>query len=165
MLRNFIRQTFDFHFARDELVQSALDLDAFGIAHRMHRHLDAKRAARSMRFKSTCSRFSLTGSFCQSTIITGTVSPPFTVMLKIVLCPVLLRRIWFTSLGLTATGNGFAPGAIQHRRRETADPQPPCFILAARGPRFRHNGNIFSHNSTLITRTTQIACLPSHLRG
>ena len=53
------------------------------------------------RFRSMCSKFSFTGSLCQSTIMTGVSSPPCTDKLKIVLWPVLLCRILLTSLGFT----------------------------------------------------------------
>src|SRR5581483_4593439 len=61
------------------------------------------RFVKSILFKSTCNSESFIGSYCQSMIITGVLSP-FTPRLKIVLWPVLLFRILVSSFGLTATG-------------------------------------------------------------
>ena len=103
------------------------------------------RLVRSMRFRSTCSRFSFTGSLCQSTIITGVSSPPCTDKLKMVLWPVLLCRILFTSLGFTATATAGLLGAVQYAGRQSLHAQTAGFILAARLARLGANCNIFSH--------------------
>src|SRR5579883_1802231 len=104
---NFIRETFDFDFTRDDLMNAALHLHAFRIAVRDHRNFHSDALLRSILFRSTCSRASLMGSCCQSTIMTGVVSP-LIAKLKIVLCPVLLFRMRAISFGLTATAWGAA---------------------------------------------------------
>jgi hypothetical protein len=48
-------------------------------------------------------------------------------------------------LGTYGHGHGIAARSVQDARGLTRHPQPPCFILAARGPRFRNNRNVFSH--------------------
>ena len=64
---------------------------------------------RSMRMKSTCSRFSLSGWFCQSLSITGVFSCPVMFRSKMVLPPAPELRILTMSLGLTLTGTGALP--------------------------------------------------------
>ena len=90
------------------------------------------RLVRSIRFRSTCSSVPLIGSFCQSTIMTGVVSPPWMSTLKMVLCPVLLCRIWCTSLGLDRDRDRIRARPVDDGGDSPRDAQTARFVLAAR---------------------------------
>ncbi len=90
-----------------------------------------------MRLRSTCSRWLFTGSYCSSTTITGVFSCPAMSTLKMVLCPVLLRRICWICLGVDGNGNRVFEGPVDHAWNHAAHARTPRFVLAAGLAHFR----------------------------
>ena len=123
-------------------------LTPFGSPSVMHRNGDADALGQIDALQIGVQQVAPDRVHCSSTTMTGVVSPPSIARLKMVLYPVLLRRIWISSRGLTATRNRILKGAVNHGGNESARARAAGFILAARRAHFGGDGNIFSHFSS-----------------
>jgi hypothetical protein len=90
--RNLVRQALD-STSRNDLEQSALQLNAGSLSGGDHR-TDANALRQVDPLQIGVQHLPLIGSRWESTTITGVFSPPSIARLKMVLCPVVLFRIW-----------------------------------------------------------------------